>query len=153
MAQAIAIVPMAEFKHRRGEDSDNDVVTHLRATDTVISGLQRWGTFVLVLIGFGVQIGVTFTKFGSMQENFTELRRDVTDYKKETNKIVDVLSKENLLLRRDMDTLTDKNKSLEGQVVELRGQINLMRSMREAYVYDSAKEAKRVLLNKAVTPP
>lgn len=109
---------MAErFGHKRDGDTDATVVGHLRATDTVITGAQRWATVIVMLICFGINIGVMYAKFGSMSDAIADLRTEL----KSTSGSVNVLS---LQTDRNVQSLIQKDK----EIADLREQIRELRA-------------------------
>jgi len=121
--------PMAE--HHR--DTDN-VVSHFRAADSGVSMFWRWGNMLVTLIGFGVVIGIYYSNFGWMRDQITEIRSDQVAARKDNAELRQqaALDHQELLNVRGMvDDLKKENGAL-------RGQIDTMRNMREAYVYANA---------------
>lgn len=140
---------MADYRHRREGDNDESFVGHVRAADTGISIGWRWANIITTLVCFGFAIGVFYATTNALKDSIVELRAEVQEFRR-------ISSTSTLEIDR-LKTSDQQNREqiseLKDTVRELRSQVDNMRSMREAYVYDSAKDARRTLMNKATTPP
>lgn len=136
-------------QRRAGDDEDVTFIRTVRATDEGVSMAWRWAQIIVTLIAFGVTIGTMLAKSASTEYAISELRSDVAEFRKtysDLNLQTDRNTRDLGSMRAELQALRDENR-------ELRDQLNTLRNMREAYVYDSAKAARNKLLQSATTPP
>lgn len=56
------------------EESEGVLVGRIRATDTIVSALQRWATIIIMVAGFLVGIGINVAQFQGIKETLVELK-------------------------------------------------------------------------------
>ena len=134
---------------RRDDRSESAFERHVQAADTGISIAWRWATILIMLVGFGVTIGTFRAETSAMKDSIADLRKDMRDYSMESKQVAIQLDRNT----RDIVARDRELSELSNQVKELRSQLDTVRNMREAYVYDSAKSARNKLLQQATTPP
>ena len=122
---------------------------HVRATDYGIGVAWRWIMILAVIGGAFAQIGMNYARFGALEDSISKLSANVSAI---------------ATAQRDLDRQTDRNtielqriarenETLRADYRQLSEQLDTLRNMREAYVYDSAKAARNKLLQQATTPP
>ena len=63
--------------HRRSTDGDTEFVDHVRAADTGLAMARRWIELLVILVGFGVTIGVLVTRLNAQTEAFADFKSEI----------------------------------------------------------------------------
>lgn len=134
---------------RQDDRDDASFVRTAKSADNAIQMAWRWVTILAIVIGFGVQIGVQNSRAAAMESAIRDLRSDIGEFRK-INTELNIQTDRNT---RDIVAGNMELKNVRDEIRELRVQVDTLRNMREAYVYDSAKAARNKLLQQATTPP
>lgn len=125
------------FQHRRAGDSE--FVSHARAAHTGISMGWQWAQILATIVMCGFSAGVFYMKALSLEASINSLQVEVRTFRESASSLATKAA-----LSEQVDQV--QNEKIAQLIVEnreLRGQLDMMRSMREAYVYDAAKRSRR----------
>lgn len=125
------------FQHRRA--GDEGFVTHARAAHTGISMGWQWAQILATIIMCGFSAGVFYMKALSLEASIQSLQVEVRSFRESAGSLTTRAA-----LSEQVDQVqNEKIAQLIADNRDLRAQLDMMRSMREAYVYDSAKQSRR----------
>lgn len=78
-------MPSDERRHRRADDSDETFVSHVRAADTGLQMSRRAVEIIILLVGFGVTIGMNWQRFNNLTDKVTELAVSLAAVRQDAN--------------------------------------------------------------------
>lgn len=70
---------------RRRKTDQEDFVAHMQAADSGLQMGRRWIEIIILLIGFGVMIGTTLTKFSAQEKAFDDFKQEMRIGVKDAN--------------------------------------------------------------------
>lgn len=132
------------FQHRR--QGDEGFVSHARAVHTGVSMGWQWAQILATIVMCGFSAGVFYMKALSLEASnqrqealISQVQAEVRAYREASNN----LATEVALLKQTQITQIEKTNQNQTEIRDVRAQVDMMRSMREAYVYDAAKQQRR----------
>lgn len=156
VAPRLYLVQTEPVQNANDEEAPVSFERHVRATDYGIGVAWRWIMILAVIGGAFAQIGMNYARFGALEESISKLSLNVGAIANAQRDLDKQTDRNTIELQR----IAKENESLRLQVTEVRAdnrqlseQLDTLRNMREAYVYDSAKAARNKLLQQATTPP
>ena len=133
------------FTHRRA--GEEGFVSHARAAHTGISMGWQWAQILATIIMCGFSAGVFYMKALSLEASIQSLQVEVRSFRESAGSLTTRAA-----LSEQVDQVqNEKIAQLIADNRDLRAQLDMMRSMREAYVYDAAKQSRRN--GRQETPP
>lgn len=122
------------FGHHRDGDANGALVGHFRAADSGISMGWRWVQIIVTVLCAAFVAGMSYAGFDMLKTEMVGMRGDVSELKRNYA----ASDKQNALLAQKVESLEGKVVNVERENRELRGTMDTMRNMREAYVYATA---------------
>lgn len=103
--------------------------------DRRVSTFWRWGQMLLTLFTAIFIAGIVWNRATSMEASLAGMQHDIAELRMNSATTVTQLA----LVNQDLATKTREIEELKSANREMRGLIDTMRNMREAYVYNSAR--------------
>jgi septal ring factor EnvC (AmiA/AmiB activator) len=129
-----------------GGENVSDFVEHVRAADTGVKRVWSWVQIAVTIICCGFIAGEFYTQSNNSRDAVDRLAKQIVDLRSELQDFRGEFRKLELDTNSNTKDAVQNAKDIErltSEVHDLRGQLDTMRNMREAYVYSQSRREKQ----------